>query len=75
MVGDKVPSGDNVWINYLNLLDIVDILMAQELTENDLPNLATLILDHHQQFKLLHPNTSVTIKMYYIMHILTLSLE
>ena len=29
MVGDKVPSGDNVWINYLNLLDIVDILMAQ----------------------------------------------
>ena len=31
MFGDKVPSGDNFWINYLNLLDIVDILIDQNL--------------------------------------------
>ena len=75
MVGDKVPSGDEFWINYLDLLEIVDILMAPELTEDDVANLATLISDHCQQFKLLYPNASITPKIHYIVHMPRLILE
>ena len=75
MVGDKVPSGDEFWINYLDLLEIADILMAPELTEDDVVNLVTLISDHHQQFKLLYPNNSIIPKMHYIVHMTRLILE
>ena len=73
MVGGKVPSGDEFWINYLELLEIMDIVMAHELTEDDVVNLAALNSDHHQQFKLLYPNASITPKMHYIVHMPRLS--
>ena len=75
MLKFKVPSGDEFWINYLDLLEIVDILTPPELTEDGVANLATLISDHHQQFKLLYPNASITPKMHYIVHMPRLILE
>ena len=29
MIGDRVPSSDEFWINYLDMLEIVDILRAE----------------------------------------------
>ena len=60
---------------FLDLLEIVDILMAPEFTEDDVANLATLISDRHQQFKLLYPNVSITPEMHYIVHMPRLILE
>ena len=75
MIGDRVPSSDECWINYLDMLEIVDILMAPELSEDDVANLATLISDHHQQFKQLYPHASITPKMHYVMHMPRLIIE
>ena len=75
MIGDKVPCGDEFWVNYTELLDIVDLLMCPEVLEDNVVNLATLILDHHHQFKLLYPHASITPKMHYIVHMPRLILE
>lgn len=68
MVGDKVPLGDEFWLNYMDLLTIVDILLSPELTEDDVAHPAVLIKDHHQEFVTLYPHASVTPKMHYLVH-------
>ena len=68
MVGNKVPLQDEYWSNYLDLLLIVDLLLAPEITEDDACNLAAMISDHHQQFKELYPHASITPKMHYLVH-------
>ncbi len=50
MVGDKVPVGDDQWLNYLDLLTIVDLILAPELSEDDIALLSVLITDHHHEF-------------------------
>ncbi len=64
MVGDKVPVGDDQWLNYLDLLTIVDLLLAPELSEDDIALLSELITDHHHEFAKLYPDASVTPKMH-----------
>lgn len=76
MVGDKVPrGGDDYWINFLNLLEIVDLLLAPSITEDDVIYLSTLISDHHQEFKSLYPHASITPKMHYLVHMPRLILQ
>lgn len=60
MIGNWIPSGDDYWLNFLDVLSITDHLLALELTEDDAAHLATLISDHHRQFKLFYPNASIT---------------
>ncbi len=72
MVGDKVPVGDDQWLNYLDLLTIVDLLLAPELSEDDI---ALLSADHHHEFVKLYPDASVTPKMHYLTHMPRLILE
>lgn len=40
MVGNKVPPDDEHWINYMDLLTIVDLLLAPELTKDDCAHLS-----------------------------------
>ncbi len=75
MVGDKVPVGDDHWLNYLDLLTITDLLLAPEITEDDISHLSVLIKDHHQEFVNLYPHASVTPKMHYLVHMARLIIE
>ena len=75
MVGDKVPAGDDFWLNYMDLLNIVDLLLAPELTEDDVAHLSVLIEDHHLEFVRLYPHASVTPKMHYLIHMPRLILK
>ena len=75
MVGHKVPDDDDHWINFIDLLWIVDLLLAPELTEDDAVHTATLISDHHLQFKILYPHASITPKLHYLVHMPRLILE
>ena len=75
MIGKKVPPGDEHWVNFLDLLDIVDLLLAPELTEDCVAHLSTLIMDHHNQFCQLYPHASVTPKMHYMVHMARLTLR
>lgn len=51
MIGDKVAPDDEYWQSYLDLLTITDYLLSPEITEDNVANLATMISDHHLQFK------------------------
>ena len=44
MVGKEVPPGDEHWVNFLDLLDIVDLLLAPEVTEDCVADLSTPVL-------------------------------
>ena len=74
MVGKRVPHSDEYWTNYLDLLDIVDLLLAPELTEDNVAHLSVLVADHHKQFCHLYPHASVTPKMHYLVHMARLTL-
>ena len=75
LLGAKIPQDDDHWLNYLALLDIVDMLLAPELTEDDVALLATMISDHHFELKRLYPHASITPKMHYIVHMPRLILK
>ena len=75
MVGHRVPREDDHWLNYLLLLRIVDMLLAPEVTEDDVAHLSTLISDHHLEFKRLYPHASVIPKMHYLVHMPRLTLK
>ena len=72
MIGLKVPEDDDHWLNFLDLLKIVDMLLAPE---DDVSHLATLISDHHLEFRRLYPHASVTPKMHYLVHMPRLILK
>ena len=75
MIGKKIPEDDDNWSNYLVLLEIVDLLFASEITEDEVCYLSTLILDHHTELCKLYPQASVTPKMHYLIHIPRLIME
>ena len=68
MVGHKVPEDDDYFQNFLDLLAILDLLLAPEITEDLVAHLSVLISDHHQQFKELYPHASIIPKMHYLVH-------
>lgn len=68
MVGNKVPAEDEYWLNFMDLLTIVDLLMAPKLTEDDVVFLSILISDHHHEFVNLYPHASITPKFHYLVH-------
>lgn len=68
MIGSKVPDDDEHWINFLLLLDIADVLMAPESSEDEVSLLSTMISDHHQEFIRLYPSSSITPKFHYLVH-------
>lgn len=68
MVGQYVPEDDQHWICYLNLLRIMTLATALELTEDSVSVLALLIEDYLFQFNILYPD-SITPKMHYLLHL------
>ena len=68
MVGECVPEDDDHWENFVLLLEILDFLMAPEISDDEVAHLDSLILQHHTQFSELYPEASVLPKMHYIVH-------
>ena len=73
MVGHLVPTNDECWLNVLDLLEIVDRLLAPELTEDETVTLSSMIADHHHEFKHLYPRASITPKFHCMVHMPRLS--
>ena len=68
MIGEYVPPTGEHWQNYLQLLEIVDILFSPSITENDIGYLSVLITEHHQTFASLYSNTQLLPKHHYMIH-------
>ena len=67
MVGEHVPTDDTHWICYLNLLRILCITTAVEITPDATLVLQQLIEDYLYQFNSLYP-LSMTYKMHFFLH-------
>lgn len=68
IVGAHIPEDDERWILFLQLMDIVDILFAPSTSEDYAVYLATLIEDHHHEFRRLYPDSSIIPKMHFMVH-------
>lgn len=75
IIGDLVPSDDDYWLNFLLMMDIVDLLFSPKIAEDDAPYLVSLINDHHQQFSRLYPTSSIIPKMHFMVHMPRLMLK
>lgn len=53
MVGDLVPENDEVWLFFMNLLQIIDILLSYSICEQKVTSLKNLIHNHNRQYVLL----------------------
>lgn len=68
MVGNFIPEGDEHWVNLVNLIQIMDFVMAPKLTADEATYLEDLIENHHEEFMRLYPDSSITPKMHYMVH-------
>ena len=68
MVGFCVPCHDKCWINYLKLLEIVDLLLGPEITEDEVAYLDVLIREHHSTFIEVYPAVRVIPKHHFMIH-------
>lgn len=50
MVGDLVPEDDHVWLFFLDLLEIIDILLSYEISHASAIRLKFLIERHHKNY-------------------------
>ncbi|CAG9760236.1 unnamed protein product [Ceutorhynchus assimilis] len=64
---DLIPDNEALWIYYLSLLEITQILTSQSITTSILQHLETLIDEHHQTFLALF-NTSLKPKFHLLVH-------
>ena len=51
IIGDYVPESDAHWKLYLQMMDIVDILFVPCISDDYAAYVATLISDHHHDFR------------------------
>ena len=68
MIGENIPEDNEYWNNYLLLLEILDYVFAPTISPDCIAHLKVLINDHHQTFKQLYPDCSITPKMHYMVH-------
>lgn len=68
IVGSSVPEDDIHWKCFVNLLRILCLATAVEVTGDSVDILQMLIEDYLDQFNLLYPN-SITPKMHYLLHL------
>lgn len=68
IVGKYVPSNDEHWRCYVQLLRILTISTAVEVTEDTVSVLSLLIRDYLVAFNHLYPN-SITPKLHYLLHL------
>ena len=66
LIGENVP--DVNWKNYLQFLEIVDLLMAPEISEDKVGELTLLISQHHTLFSRLYTSSSVLPKYHFMVH-------
>jgi len=57
MIGDLVPENDEVWLFFLNILQIIDILLSYSISKQKIINLKNLIQNRNRQYVLLFHNS------------------
>lgn len=68
MIGHRVSKTDKHWLNFLQLLEIIDIVFAPVISKDAIAYLRVIIKEHHESFTELYPHCSITPKMHYMVH-------
>ena len=63
-----MADDNECWANFMLLLDIADLLLAPESSEDEASLLSAMISDHHKEFVRLYPSASITPKCHYLVH-------
>ena len=66
IIGDKIPTDNIYWKNYLSHLEIMDEVFAPMTSLERCDYLAMLIEDFLVDFKALYPGRPLTPKMHYM---------
>jgi hypothetical protein len=74
-IGSFVPEGHNQWRSFLDLLTIMDILMAPRITTDELAYVQVLITEHLQEIKEVYPTINIIPKMHYMVHMPRIATE
>ena len=69
MIGELVPDHDRYWDNFLLMLTITDYIFAPITSDSIVPYIRDMIQEHHQEFRDLYPDASITSKMHYMVHL------
>ena len=68
IIAEKVPVGDEHWLNTVRLLQIVLVCTSPICTRQTASALRILVAQYLTAFKRLYPKTSFTPKMHYMIH-------
>ena len=68
IIGGLVPEGNQHWDCFIILLEIMDLLFSPTTSADGTAQLHLLIRTHHETFRELYPNRSITLKMHYLVH-------
>ena len=69
LIAEDIPLSDEKWQNFVLLQEIVDLILAPELLEDEVAYLEVLIGEHHRNFRHLYPSQTVTPKMHFMIHV------
>ena len=68
MFANAVPTDDKHWKNYLQMVEILDLLMAPEISLDEIGYLSMLIKAHHTAFVELYSSANSIPKHHFMIH-------
>ena len=68
MVGRYIPEDDLLWKSYLDLLRILILATAVEVTQETISLMSMLVENYLTRYNTLYPN-SMTPKLHYLVHL------
>ena len=68
IIGESFKSDDNHYLNFLRLVNIINLVLAFIYDNKTISDLTNLIEIYLKTFKQLYPTTSFTPKMHYLIH-------
>ena len=68
MIGEFIPEDDIKWVNFVRLLQILQIASAPQISEDTIQTLKHLVACHNMTFIHQYPEQSYTPKLHYMIH-------
>ena len=66
VIGYYIPEDDEYWLLFLRMMEIVDLILSPNTSDDYAVYVATLINEHHQEFCRLYPDRSIIWKMHFM---------
>jgi len=67
-IQSHIPEDDEYWLLFLQMMEIVDLLLSPNTSDDHAVYAATLINEHHQEFCWLYPDRSIIPNMHFMVH-------